>query len=392
MTDFARRGGIARWCSLIILVVAAGCSSSLRGTPDPWGNGDGIVDGGIALLDASDDRGIPLYCDASPKCIDEDPCTHETCWNDVCQFTAQDTVLSQVAVVAAGVGVEALDVALTDGRMYVAQGEAGVTIYNITDPALPQPLGVAATRGPALAVDAEPRGFFVAEGESGLENFAPTGLTPIGGVWTGLDEVVEVSIGPGYAIVSGFVDGVSLFDMTNFQEPARVRNLDSPGRAIHAASNPTTGLVADSLAGAISVLFSVPGEGPQFSGKLMTNGRVTDVAVSNHTALLAEYGAGFSVVDFSDPLIPERLAIVPTAANCIAVGLVGQQTGIVVEEDGNVTKYNLIDPYRPEILSTWTAPAPPLDIDVHNGLIALAMGAQGTVLVRTGCVGTYDSQ
>jgi hypothetical protein len=111
-----------------------------------------------------------------------------------------------------------------------------------------------------------------------------------------------------------------------------------------------------------------------------------DVIVEDDTALVAEYGAGFGVIDLSDTAFPKRLALFPASSPVVSVGLLGPQTGVVAWKNGVVAVFDLIDPLRPRPIATWESASEPEELDVLDGVIAVATGSGGVTLLQTGCV------
>ncbi|MCP4676361.1 MAG: hypothetical protein GY854_12790 [Deltaproteobacteria bacterium] len=369
----------------LVAFLSQGCGSSLVVTEDT--DTEVFQDGGIRgldAIDASDGREIPLVCGNSGECDDGDPCTKDFCRMGLCEFTGKEINLQPVIVPTAA---PALDVALAPGFIYVAEGEGMVEIFDISNIALPVFAENLATAGEALAIDARGMGFAVAEGEAGVQTFSSPSDNVAADFQPNIDEVIDVGIGPRYAILSAFADGIYIADATSLETPSGLGELNTIGRALAAESdNDTCGFVADALGGALSIVFRSEEDGtPAIVGKILSEGRVTDVAVAGDTALMAEYGVGFSVVDLSDPYNPERLSRVLTASDSTLVSLLGSQTGVVAEKSGQVTVYDLRDPFAPVVLSFWRAKSEPLKMDTNAGLIAVALGEQGVAVMTTGC-------
>ncbi len=379
------------------LFLLGGCGTSHIITDDT--NPGAVYDGGVAILDASDNRNIPAVCYSDPECDDLDPCTVDTCVRGKCDFSLKDIALTSVQINASA---PVVDVALASGYVYLATGDAGVEVFDIRYPENPSWIENIPTEGPAIAVDADERGIVVAEGSAGLESFsAPdfrqvrrleTGATDGESMLNDIEEVISTGLGPQYTIVGGYSNGVSVLSLANLGTPSLAGHIETSGRVVGAASqNDTHGLIADSLGGAIVIVFQTE-EGPVIGGRVPSDGRVVDVSISGDTALLAEYGAGFSVVDISDPYHPRRLSIVvPSPANpspLVSVSLLGPQTGVVAEQNGKISVYDFRDPFRPRKISTWQAGHNADKIDTHESLIAVALGSSGAALLQTACV-TY---
>jgi hypothetical protein len=362
------------------------CSSTFSVPDDSEEADSGIEE--FEALDVEDNRDIPSVCNTVEDCNDGDPCTTETCSGGKCQFSTKGIALVPIPISTFN---QALDVAFGPGVLYVAEGDAGVEAFDVSNPSNPFFAGIVGVTGDALAVDANEQGFAVSEGESGIETFSASSMNhlahamPGDGNLMGVEEIVSVALGPGYTVASAYSDGILILNLTSLSNIISISKIDTPGRAVSAASSKETcALVADWLGGAAAITFYTE-EGPAITGEVLSDGRVVDVAVSGDTGMTAELGAGFGVIDFSDPGQPVRLASVPSASLIIAVSLLGAQTGVVADESGRVVVLDLIDALRPSVVSTWTATSGPEGMDTMGGLIALALGEQGAVLISTGC-------
>jgi hypothetical protein len=375
----------------VIILAALGalaCSSSLAVSDDFDINE--FLDGGMEVLDVSDNRDIPRACRSYEECDDGDPCTTGICVQGLCQYAMKTVTLNPIPVETKE---SAIDVSLSEGRMYVLEqrGTGGVLeafdIGVVTEPSL---VASTVSQGTPLDMDANERGVVVASGVDGIETFSTelnrlTDVAPGRGCIWSLEEVRAVGLGPVNSIAAGYAKGVSVVDFADLADPAYVAQVDTTGRAIGAVSvSRSFALIADSLNGAVVVDFEAE-DRPDLGGKVPTDGRVVDVAVKDDTALMAEYGAGFGVVDLSDTGAPKRLALFPASSPVVSVGLLGRQTAVVAWKNGVVAVFDLIDPLRPRVVTTWESPFEPEELDVRDGLIAVASGSGGVTLLQTGC-------
>ncbi|MCP4197275.1 MAG: hypothetical protein GY762_09005 [Proteobacteria bacterium] len=367
---------------------ALACSSSLSVADDF--DIHQFLDGGMEVLDVSDNRDIPRECHSYGECDDGDPCTIGICFYGRCRYEMKTVTLHPVPV---DTKESAIDVSLSEGRMYVLEqrGTGGVLevfdIGVITEPSI---VASSVSQGTPVDLAANERGVVVAAGIDGIETFTTdlsrlTDVAPGRGCIRNLEEVWAVGMGPVNSIAAGYANGVSIVDFADLADPAYVAQVDTTGRAIGAVSvGRSFALIADSLNGAVVVDFAAEG-GPDLGGKVPTDGRVVDVAVDGDTALMAEYGAGFGVADLSDTDAPKRLALVPAPSPVVAVGLLGPQTGVVAWKNGVVAVFDLIDPLRPRVITTWESAFEPEELDVRDSLIAVAIGSGGVTLLQTGC-------
>jgi len=406
-----------RFLFILFIFVCMGCKTEKLRTPD-----GGILN--FEIIDASDNRGIPYGCGFLGDCQDNDPCTIEACSNEECSYEPQEDLLDIVDHIELIPMSAALDVAITSNRLYVAEGESGFEIYDISDlnniPIPPRRIDVA---GEVLAIEANDQGVVVSKGSAGIEVFTSPDYEPVAaidadnGELRGLDDVVGVDFGPSHSIISGFTDGLVVMDLASIATPVGQSWVQTPGRVLAAASSRNDcGVVADALGGMHTIAFETEA-GSVIARTLETTGRVVDIDMKGNTVLTAEYGIGFSVIDASDCFNPDRLVVHPTGSPCIGVSLLGPQTAVIVEENGRVSIYDIAveftgtdfvggveyfpsssadfggnpskrpDLMKPVLLSSIDVVSGnnALNVDSFNGIIAVALGTRGVALIQTGC-------
>ncbi|MHB1038664.1 MAG: hypothetical protein ACYC0Y_28910 [Pirellulales bacterium] len=169
-------------------------------------------------------------------------------------------------------------VAVSGTFAYVAEQEAGLVIFDITNPAAPVRVGRYATSGFASAVTISGTLAFVADGSTGLlilDVANPAAPQLVGACNTsGLGDVAVVGT---VAYVAGGLGGLVIVDITNPTAPAQV-------------------------------------------GFFRTGGVVQDVAVCGTVAYLASDSLGLVILDVTNPAAPEPLSILDTGGS--AAGLI----------------------------------------------------------------------
>ena len=384
-----------------------GCDSSLQpAAPDDPGE---LLDGGVAdieVYDGPDTRRLPYTCEAPEDCNDDDICTEDDCNDGTCTYTAKSIDFSPVVIETAA---PALDIAMYGGRLFVAEGEDGVEVFNIWDLEEPELDATIETEKPALAVTVISGNLIVSEGSNGIESFSVPDyelqqhVAADSSYLNGADDIYSIDLGSHYLLVSGFTDGLLLLDRSDLSAPSPVALLQTQGRAIKAASTWRTAIVADSLGGAAIVNFNGD-DGPEVTEQMTTDGRAVDVDLRLYTGVVAEYGAGFRVLDLTDVTEPVQLVSYPATVPVTAVGLIGSQTLVVGDErgtlrlfdvsvqytgreetddNGNVTP--LADAAAPELIDSWGGAGSALRFDIRNDMIAVAMSDGGAVVIDTGC-------
>jgi hypothetical protein len=385
---------LAAW-SVLVAGASGGCGSSLA-----IGTSPGIDEIGDPLAryfsapvveDVVDGRWFPTTCTVNDDCIDGDPCTRDACSDDgTCIFFPVTTPPEYIMYL--GSAGPAKNVVLSNNWLFIAEGATGVEVIDVTNPEIPQPVAFIATAAAAEFVAANDALVAVAEGTAGAEFFSRPGLQRLGGLTPRLapierlrHEVVGFSLGPRYSIAAGYADGLEVLDLASPAAPGAIGYLPSSGRVVSAGTpSADWSLVADSLGGALVIDFNADG-GPAVATTLLTNGRVVAVAVRTDTALVAEWGVGFSVVDMSTPLKAARMALVPSDFPVVAAGLIGPRTGAVALQNGVVARFVFLVNKPVRFMAGWQADREIVDMAIDRGLIVVALEGGVLALLRTGC-------
>ncbi len=240
--------------------------------------------------------------------------------------------------------------ALTASRAYVASGDAGLAVVDITDPAAPSLLRVLDTDGSANGVVYSGSYAYVADGGSGLQILDPvaptasarvgTGATPGGYAW-------DVAVSGDYAYVASGDAGLMIFDV----------------------NPPALGLTPE---GSIS--------GAELGGSAHS------IWVEDSYAFISVGGRGVVVVNVSDPAAPFVVTSVGTpsvpgpADLAIAPGY-----AYVADAESGLVVVDIVSPYIE--LAALDSPACAQRLDVieptdGSGVGYMAAGPQGLQIVQ----------
>ncbi len=385
------------------------------------GEADGSMQDTDTVLDAivafdTDRRNIPLECTSATECDDRDGCTTGECVVGECVYTP---VFNPMEIVPVPLTKPALDAAIIGNRLYVAVGgpQPAVQIFNVAErevatdtsaagpanidtasdtevvetyvevtlresvPLAAQPVGIDATWGAFAAV----------EGEAGMEVFATDSLpNPVAtsavdeGVLIQLDTVVDIAVSNSSVWIAGYNEGISLLT-GDANALSYVGTVDTVGRVVAIAPRGNSALVADSLIGVVPIVLQ--DNAPVAGEAVATPGRVVDVDVNQRSAVSAEYGAGFSLIDISRMTEPQRVLRVPTDSPVVAVRMLGSQSALIFTEAGEVMRVHFIDFLTPRMVEKIQLGITPVvrGVDFYRGIGAVT-GTNGTVaLLRNGC-------
>ncbi len=233
----------------------------------------------------------------------------------------------------------AVDLAVAGSILYVASGQAGVELFDISDPAMAVRLGQANTPNFARSVDVSGRFLYVADGTSRagsgvriynvtiplapLEVPAPRPFiscaafeSVIGGLNPG--DALGIDVAGDFLYVADGNSGLTIFQITHQKDVddlgrvspltpqlgERETSLDCDGND----TTPPDMLLSEPATGIPNVVLPLPGP-------------ARDVVVVNQTAYVAGGGVGLIVVDVTDPLNPAITDIVPTSGDARRISI-----------------------------------------------------------------------
>lgn len=330
---------------------------------------------------------------------------------------------------------DARDVVTIGGYAYIANGESGFEIVNISNPADPQFAWSGSSRS-KTGIDVVGNYAYLADPNIGdgifIYNVSVPGSTSLVGEYTegglsihdvivsddydagpyafcaaggrGLyvldvsnpaDPDYETEIDPGgyangvtfteyegtpYAILALGSTGIAVFDVTDPTDPIHVATFDTY-EAEKVFVSDRYGFVAESSQGLTIVdLFGI---NPEESGNYHhTNSFSQDVVVSGNFAYLADYGSGVTVVDVSNPKAPVFKGAVDT--NGYASGLFLNGSTLYVADGSNgLVVVNVATPSSPVKIGGYNSGSiDARDVWVKSGYAYIANGEQGFLVLN----------
>ena len=252
----------------------------------------------------------------------------------------------------------------------------------LNKPAAPSVVGRYDTKGAAQDVQVVGNLAFVADGEAGLEILEisnPSGPVRVGGFDTG-GIATRVHVAGDLVFLADGDSGLAILDVSNPTDPLLVGTYTS-GSPVHSVQ------VAGRLAylavgrqairdGGLEIIDISNPRSPVRVGWLSTNdGVARDVHVVDHMAYLAKDVGGLRVVDVTDPATPVLRGAVTSIGTAREVEVVGRIAYLACGVGGLVT-VDVSDPAAPSRIGTssaWSA----FELEVVGSLVYVASGNAG---------------
>lgn len=227
---------------------------------------------------------------------------------------------------------------------YVAKYALGaLRVINISDPENPEITGTCNTRWRAFDVFVSGEYAYVAEGDSGLSviNISNPENPVMTGVYDGEGYFYDVFVSDDLAYVAGGSYGLCIIDVSNPGNLREIGRWDTPGAAHNVCVSGDYAYVAASTAGLRIIDVSNP-ENPEEVGVYDTPGNSYGVTVEGGYAYLAD-NYRFRVIDISDPMMPAVVEAYWTPGSASGVFLCVVQ--YVVGKDMEVFDYRMDDSF-----------------------------------------------
>ena len=286
---------------------------------------------------------------------------------------------------------DAYGVAVSDSYAYVADGESGLVVIDISNSAASILVGNYDTAGSAWGVVASGSYAYVADGENGLviidisNSAAPT----LAGNYNTAGYAWGVTVSGNYAYVADGESGLVVIDISNSAAPILVGNYNTAGYAQGVAVSGSYAYVADDDNGLVVIDISNTAA-PAFAGSYNTIGSGMGVAVSGSYAYVADGDNGLMVIDISNPGTSTLVGSYDTAGSAWGVAVsdsyayVADGNGLVVIDISNSAAPVLAGSYNTVGWAQGVAVAGSYAYVVDdNGLIIIGESTSGSIYVTS---------
>ncbi len=244
---------------------------------------------------------------------------------------------------------------------YVTDGEGGLHIINISDPASPSESGFYDTPGDARDVMVMGSYAYVADwyGLRIIDISNPANPTETGFC----DTVIPargVTVAGSYAYIARH-GGLTIIDVSNPASPTEVGNVDTQGIGYAVAVVGSYAYLASEDGGLRIIDISNPAS-PAEVGFYDTPGFALDVSVVGIYAYVADGGSGLRVIDVSNPAAPTEVGFYNTPGDTLAVAVEGNYA--YVNFDANVAYMENIENSGMRIVEI-SNPASPTEVGFY---------------------------
>ncbi len=309
----------------------------------------------------------------------KDPVNTTAFWNN---GTGQLTLIPFVPALVGSFNTTgfAIGVEVSGYLAFVADFDAGLRVFDITNEASPTLLGTYNSPGSALRVAVDGDLAYLADGTSGLRVVSianPASPTQLGFVIT--TNAQDVAVAGDLAFVADGTAGLRIINVANPAAPSIISTFNTPGSASGVAVAGDLVFVADDTVG-LRIISIVNPATPTLVGSYDTAGFALRVDVAGDMAVVADANSGVVVLDITNPSSPSLMGTydTPGIANDIAVS---GDLVFVADDASGMQVVSIANPAIPVLINTYNTPGLALGIAVSGEHAFIADEASGLEVV-----------
>jgi hypothetical protein len=179
-----------------------------------------------------------------------------------------------------------------------------------------------------------------------------------------------ITVRDGFAYVADGENGLRVIDLYEPEHPFEVNYVDTPGEAYAVTLDGDYAYVADYVQGLRIIDISDPQE-PSEAGYLNTRGMSMDVAVSGNLAYVADERYGLRIIDVTDPENPEEIGFYDTDGYAYGVDIAGDHA-YIADGSGGMCMLDVSIPESPCPAKIFYTPGTAMSLEVLDNYAFIA--------------------
>lgn len=220
----------------------------------------------------------------------------------------------------------------TSCRLYVAKGDLGIDIWDISNPKAPKKYCSFDTPGYACGLATRGNYAYVADGDAGVQVIDVT--NPAQPYIVGNFEMAcatSIVLNDSYAFVADL--GLRIFDISTSERPKEIAYIETPGVARDLHIEGRYAYIADDWCG-IRIIDIHDITEPKEIGQVNIDGYAWEIGLAGSNLYVAACGGGLKVIDVSNPTKPQEVAVRTTFQEALSVVATPQQAYVAQAASG----------------------------------------------------------
>jgi len=220
----------------------------------------------------------------------------------------------------------------TSGRLYVAKGDLGIDIWDISNPEVPKKCCSFDTPGYACGLSIKGTYAYIADSDAGVQviNVADPAKPYIVGNFE-MACATNIVLNDSYAFVADL--GLRILDISVPGEPKEIAYVETPGVARDLHIEGRYAYVADDWCG-IRIIDIHDITKPKEVGQVYTSGYAWDIQMAGSCLYVAACDEGLKVIDVSNPTRPQEVTVRTAFQEALSVVATGQHAYVAQASSG----------------------------------------------------------
>ena len=283
---------------------------------------------------------------------------------------------------------DALGITLSGNYAYVADGNSGLLIIDISNPSNPTFKSHYDTPGSVYGVALSGSYAYVADYNLGLWIIDISDLSKptFKGSYDTPSFASGVALSGNYAYVADGLSGLQIIDISNPENPTFKGSCDTLGQAFGVAISGNYAYVAGGSS--LQIIDISDPANPTFKGSYYTNYGASEVVLSDNYAYVAA-SAGLQIIDISDPSNPTFKGSYDTPGWAYAVAL-SENYAYVADFESGLQIIDISDPSNPTFKGLYDTPDHAYGVTVSGNYAYVADGASGLQIIAINILTDLD--
>ncbi len=278
---------------------------------------------------------------------------------------------------------EVNQIRVVESTMYVANGNAGVSIYNIGSASTPNIISQIDTRGYATDVIVSGTTIYVACNNeyTGFQIFdiSKREKPALCSEYDTRGNASSICLSGNTLIISDGAMGILLVDVSDRRKPRLLGQIPLLDEVFDVSVSKNVA-VALTIEGVLACIDISEISSPKVSGMVSCSIHATSIDIKDNYAFLPTVNEGVQIVDIADPRKPEIRSVIRTRGRAFDISILGENV-LIAEGSEGIEIADVSAPANPRIIAQIDTPGEAHGIDFANGNAIIADGTAGLVIV-----------
>ncbi|MCK5303656.1 MAG: ABC transporter permease subunit [Candidatus Heimdallarchaeota archaeon] len=293
--------------------------------------------------------------------------------------TEPEPIIASSSYIIAG---GANDIFYKDGMIYIADANAGMLIFNASNPTSPNLAGTYTTAGDSKGVYVEDGYAYVTDTITGLliVNVTIASSPILAGYYNLTGEGNEVYVKDGYAYVTDSDTGLTILNVTDVTNPTFEGSYETTGIAQGIFIDEDYAFILDETSGLV-ILNVADKTNPILEGSYNTNGVANDFVIQGEYAFIVGESFGLTILNVTDVTDPAFMGNYDLAGDGEGI-FVENGFAYITDAETGLQIIAVEDPTNPELEASYDIEGVPNSIYIVDGYAYIVDDSAGLLIFQ----------